>query len=360
MSDSEEDASVPDAATAKRLISEFELVTNTDEIMAQYQLQEHDWDLGRALNTFFTAKSKTKAEERASETSVAPSGSEIQSMTEGLEKGLLTTQAPETLVFVTWNIDGLDQHNRMKRTEAVAIILEQEKADVVFLQEVIPETFSYLESKLTGYEYIAAKQDNYFVATLLRKGRVYMDKHKVIDFSNSKMYRHVLEVQAHCGTVTFDLLNTHLESTKDHADERKSQLKQCLEQTSRRADDTRTVILAGDLNMRDTELSSLGGLPNDVVDVWSACGARKEAQYTWDMMRNTNLDVNFGKFRPRCRFDRIYLRAPSRSVTAKTFNLVGLQKITGTQLFPSDHWGLKAELKLRQEGARKRKTIEES
>ena len=35
----DEDEGLPDAATAKKLIKEFETVTNTDEIMAQYQLQ---------------------------------------------------------------------------------------------------------------------------------------------------------------------------------------------------------------------------------------------------------------------------------------------------------------------------------
>ena len=39
MSDSEEDPSVPDAATAQKLVKEFEAVTNTDEIMAQMYLQ---------------------------------------------------------------------------------------------------------------------------------------------------------------------------------------------------------------------------------------------------------------------------------------------------------------------------------
>ena len=53
-----------------------------------------------------------------------------------LQEGLLSTKAPESLVFVTWNIDGLDQTNLKKRTKGVCKILEQEAADIVFLQEV--------------------------------------------------------------------------------------------------------------------------------------------------------------------------------------------------------------------------------
>jgi len=342
--DDEEEEGLPDGATARKLIKEFETVTNTDEIMAQYQLQEHGWDLSRALNTFFAAK----CEEAEAET--APKNVDLPKKTvaEALQEGLLSTKAPESLVFVTWNIDGLDQTNLKKRTKGVCKILEQEKADVVFLQEVIPETFSYIESKMPNYVCLAAKQDNYFVATLLRKGRVYLDHHTVKDFHSSSMGRHVLAAQAHCGSVKLDLFNTHLESTKEHAEERGNQLKQCLAQVGSRPSE-RVSILAGDLNLRDAELVASGGLPERTVDVWEKCGARKEVQYTWDMMRNTNLQANFGKFRPRCRFDRIYLRDSSPStVTASQFGLIGLQKITDTQAFPSDHWGLRCLLNLAQ------------
>lgn len=342
--DDEEEEGLPDGATARKLIKEFETVTNTDEIMAQYQLQEHGWDLSRALNTFFAAKCEEAEEETAPKNVDLPK----KTVAEALQEGLLSTKAPESLVFVTWNIDGLDQTNLKKRTKGVCKILEQEKADVVFLQEVIPETFSYIESKMPNYVCLAAKQDNYFVATLLRKGRVYLDHHTVKDFHSSSMGRHVLAAQAHCGSVKLDLFNTHLESTKEHAEERGNQLSQCLAQVGSRPSE-RVSILAGDLNLRDAELVASGGLPERTVDVWEKCGARKEVQYTWDMMRNTNLQANFGKFRPRCRFDRIYLRDSSPStVTATQFGLIGLQKITDTQAFPSDHWGLRCLLNLAQ------------
>lgn len=186
------------------------------------------------------------------------------------------------------------------------------------------------------------------MATLLRRGRVYLDRHTVRDFPSSSMGRHVLAAQAHCGAVKLDLFNTHLESTREHGAERTSQLEQCLAQVASRPAAS-AVILAGDLNLRDAELAAAGGLPDRAVDVWEACGARKELEWTWDMQRNTNLQANFGPRRPRCRFDRIYLRdsTPS-SVVASGFGLVGLRRITNTQSFPSDHWGLRATLQLDQ------------
>ena len=71
-------------------------------------------------------------------------------------------------------------------------------------------------------------QDNYFVATLLRKGRVYCDKVAVKPFPGSRMGRNVLCVTGHSGMVSLEMMNTHLESTKEHAAERQEQIRQCL------------------------------------------------------------------------------------------------------------------------------------
>jgi len=359
MSDTE-DTSAPDGATAQKLVKEFESVTNTDEIMAQYYLQEHDWDLSRALNTFFASKcEKAEADQAAKSSSSAQAVSAPgQSVQSAISSGLLTTQAPSSLVMVSWNIDGLDQHNLKRRTKAVVKTLQNEAVDIVFLQEVIPETFSYLKSNLPDYECLAAKQDNYFVATLLRRGRVYLDKYKVVDFPTSRMYRHLLAVQAHCGSVQMDLLNTHLESTKDHAEERMKQLEQCLGLVSRRPPSS-TVIFGGDLNMRDKELASIGGLPEGVKDAWEEMGSKKEVQYTWDLQRNSNLEWP-GKWKPRCRFDRVYVRqSEASSARAVKFGLVGLQKVEGTQSFPSDHWGVRVGLGLQQEENPKKRKLED-
>jgi tyrosyl-DNA phosphodiesterase 2 len=48
---------------------------------------------------------------------------------------------------------------------------------------------------------------------------------------------------------------------------------------------SQTVIYGGDLNMRDSELAAVGGLPPGLRDCWQTCGRRKEAEFTWDMTR---------------------------------------------------------------------------
>ena len=53
----------------------------------------------------------------------------------------------------------------------------------------------------------------------------------------------------------FYVLTAHLESTKDYSDARKTQLKQCFKYLLGREED-RTVVFAGDLNLRDKEVGN--------------------------------------------------------------------------------------------------------
>jgi len=342
---------VPDVITAKKLVEEFDAITNTNEALAQFYLQENKWELQGALNSFFNEKMKREdarlAEELSQIVQTEDQPSNSGCVEEGLRNGTLTTEAPEHLTVVSWNIDGLDIKNIKKRTKAVCKILEDEKADIVFLQEVIPETLEYIKSKLSGYECIPGTQGDYFVVTLLRWGRVYKDASRIIPFPGTRMDRHLLHVEAHCGEVQFDLLNSHLESTAEFASERMNQLKTSFN-LLRSVSVRRNVIFGGDLNMRDKELAEVGGIPPGTKDCWQHCGAREVAKYTWDMTRNTNLEWA-GKFKPKCRFDRFYLKqSTSFSAHAEHFGLIGLQKIHGTNSFPSDHWGILLKLKVNQ------------
>ncbi|KAJ9581005.1 hypothetical protein L9F63_023816 [Diploptera punctata] len=149
----------------------------------------------------------------------------------------------------------------------------------------------------------------------------------------------MLIVEAHIGPMKLQLVNTHLESTKDHASERVKQLKDCFKEAQEFPEEY-SVIVAGDLNLRDKELELAGGIPPGLEDLWISCGSRKECQYTWDMTRNMNKEIP-GRFKPRCRFDRAYLRhSHPKRVSPVHFGLVGIEKVSNTQCFPSDHWGL--------------------
>lgn len=356
-----DDEDIPEVEVCQKLVEEFAQITGTDEACAQFYLQDRKWDLERSINAFFEAKSSggvNVMEDHDSEApvvvvnidkNVADQLSTIPPVALPLPKqairpishsGLQSSiKPPPELTFITWNIDGLNPHNLKKRTKAVCVIIFENSPDVVFLQEVVPETFSYIENKLPEYQCIPGGHGEYFTATLLRRFTTYYDSHEVMDFPSTSMGRNLLKTEAHIGHLKLTLLNTHLESTADFTAERVRQFQKSLKELQS-VERGRTVIFAGDLNLRDKEVDLCGGLPKNVLDLWIAGGSRPECRYTWDMTRNTNTELG-GRFKPRCRFDRVYLRHSSpQSVRPKYFGLIGLQKVSGTQSFPSDHWGI--------------------
>lgn len=87
----------------------------------------------------------------------------------------------------------------------IVVILygDREKPDVVFFQELVPETFSYIEDKLPEYMCIAGNTVGYFTATLLRKFTVYYDSHKIVEHAGSQMMRNLLTVEVMTTDVIF-------------------------------------------------------------------------------------------------------------------------------------------------------------
>ena len=214
----------------------------------------------------------------------------------GSSSGLVaTTKPPSTLSMITWNIDGLDVKNLAMRTAHVIHVLKKIKPDVILLQEVTASIVEDLERHLIDYHIIEQGSGmDYFTCVLLRQTTLYLDKAHTNAFDNTKMGRGLQRIDCHMGKVKMSFLNVHLESTKDFSKERLEQLRKCLAEVEGLKDDT-TAILAGDMNIRDSEISSLrngSGLPANVKDIWELLGKRKEVQYTWDMMRNTNLQVH--------------------------------------------------------------------
>ncbi|CDJ41875.1 endonuclease/exonuclease/phosphatase domain-containing protein, putative [Eimeria tenella] len=224
------------------------------------------------------------------------------------------------------------------------------------------------------------------------------------------------------------LLTSHLESMRPNRKERTQQLQHCFDlmaavtaadpqqelqqqqQQQMFADafpmgkpqKVRTAILAGDLNLRDDELqlqqqqqqqqnggrfkrahnecssSSNTIIPEGAIDAWEFLGRDMRCMHTWDMLRNDNHAEVKRKFKPRCRFDRIYVfadpplsaaaaaaaaadvPAPPEAEHAKRhkstsssssdvaaavwqpikMRLVGTERLQSVGCFPSDHFGV--------------------
>ena len=211
--------------------------------------------------------------------------------------------------FVTWNIDGLHKVNIKERTMAVISTIQERNLDIVFLQEVVSESYDLLNSHLssaylfTDNKANVSEEQYYFTAILLKRETLWVKNITYIPFENSGMGRDLSMVNAKfVNGVKIVLMNSHLESMKQFAKERMEQLKTAFDMVSDE-DENSTVVFAGDLNIRDSEVDKVG-IPDQVADLWTLLGEPKEYQFTWDLTINTNMKP-FDNRRPMFRFDRV-------------------------------------------------------
>lgn len=305
---------------------------------------------------------------------------------------LLAQPAPSQLRILTWNIDGLDEvgggQALAQRMLSIARDIARHRPLAALLQEVIPPALELLSSKqVLGSSYEVVVPQNpplpYYVAILLDKKRLRrLGEPQTLPFSSSQMGRQLLAVTvelvgADAGPLL--LATAHLESTKDHATERKRQLLQSLRHLRHAVCKTpkavSAALLGGDLNIRDEEVKAvhkdLADEAHGFADLWSFCGAPEAERWTWDTTQNSNVAANFAC---KTRFDRILFISPgvsdapgvaglaaakakakakaapvalpapsSEGWRPRSIRLLGKEKVAGLGRFPSDHWGLLTE-----------------
>lgn len=71
----------------------------------------------------------------------------------------------------------------------------REQADIVFLQEVVPESAAYLLEKMSSnYHCFFGNEVGYFVGTLLKKSSVSNIDNEIIEYPITRMMRNILKV----------------------------------------------------------------------------------------------------------------------------------------------------------------------
>uniref|UniRef100_A0A667GZ94 Tyrosyl-DNA phosphodiesterase 2 n=1 Tax=Lynx canadensis TaxID=61383 RepID=A0A667GZ94_LYNCA len=321
----------PEAKKRRLLCVEFASVATCDSAVAQCYLAENDWEMERALNSYFEPPVENSALESRPETPAGP-GSCVdltnEETTDSISSKTSTSEGIQqedgsTFSFITWNVDGLDLNNLQERARGVCSYLTLYSPDVIFLQEVIPPYCSYLKKRASSYEIITG---NTLCLTV---------KFKII------LTTIFILLQASVSGNELCLMTSHLESTRGHAKERMNQLKMVLKKMQE-VPASATVIFAGDTNLRDHEVTKCGGLPGNILDVWEFLGKPKHCQYTWDTQMNSNLGISATC---KLRFDRIFFRTAAESghIVPQSLDLLGLEKLDCGR-FPSDHWGLLCNL----------------
>ncbi|CAM5091169.1 unnamed protein product [Eretmochelys imbricata] len=337
----EEEAAQPLAKRRKLLCAEFASITGSDLALARCCLADNDWHMQRALNSYFEPPVDQRdvgGRTRAPPETCIDLTADVTTSSAGVNNADCRQQEDDSrFSLLTWNIDGLDLGNQDDRARGVCSYLALYSPDVVFLQEVIPPYFSYLQKRAVSYTIIPGNIDGYFTAIMLKKSRVKFLRQEIIPFPTTSMMRNLLVVHVNISGNELCLMTSHLESTKGHAKERLNQLRQVLK-TMQEASESTTIIFGGDTNLRDHEVTQVGGLPNNILDIWEFLGKPGHCRYTWDTNCNSNLDASY---KCKFRFDRIFFRtaAEGGQIIPRSLDLIGLEKLDCGR-FPSDHWGL--------------------
>ncbi|XP_062041232.1 tyrosyl-DNA phosphodiesterase 2 isoform X2 [Lepus europaeus] len=279
----------PEAKRRRLQCDEFAAVASCDAAVAQCYLAENDWEMERALDSYFERPvEESVLESRPSEpgTCVDLTSEETSDSISSKTSPSENTQQEDGSMFscITWNIDGLDLNHLQERARGVCSYIALYSPDVVFLQEVIPPYCSYIKKRASSYEIITGHEEGYFTAIMLKKSRVKLKSQEIIPFPNTKMMRNLLCVH----------------------------------------------------------VAKCGGLPSNILDVWEFLGKPKHCQYTWDTQMNSNLGISATC---KLRFDRIFFRAAAEEghIIPRSLDLLGLEKLDCGR-FPSDHWGLLCNL----------------
>ncbi|KAM3839676.1 tyrosyl-DNA phosphodiesterase 2 isoform 2-T2 [Vipera latastei] len=280
----------------KRLCLDFASISNSGAAEAERYLSENGWDMQKALNSYFDPSPEQDVNRMPHPvpTTGAPveltDHSTTNTVAAAVEASGIYPQDDSTFSLITWNIDGLDSNNLQERARAVCSYLALYRPDVVFLQEVIPVYLSYLQKRAVSYTIIPGNTDGYFTVIMLKKSRVKVLKHEITAFPTTSMMRNLLAVYTNISGNDLCLMTSHLESTKDHSEERLKQLKLVLAKMAE-VPESSSVIFGGDTNLRDKEVAKMGGLPNNILDIWEFLGKPEHCHYTWDTGQNNNLNA---------------------------------------------------------------------
>jgi endonuclease/exonuclease/phosphatase family metal-dependent hydrolase len=240
------------------------------------------------------------------------------------------------LRVATFNV-WFDSFENALRRRAVLSILEREKPDVIALEEV---TQPFLDALLEepwirkAYRVSRTRLDptvRYDVVMLSRLPVVRFTTHTLTSDMGRKL--HAVELRTTAGTVT--VAGIHLESMRQMTPTRLVQIDECLPVLCR----ANTAIWLGDFNAAPASAEDQR-IRRAFRDAWDELIS--DPGYTRDTTQNAMLaKVKDDRHQ---RIDRIFVKSEAFEPCA--IRMLGTEPIEGTegQVFPSDHFGLLAEL----------------
>jgi endonuclease/exonuclease/phosphatase family metal-dependent hydrolase len=250
--------------------------------------------------------------------------------------GFLPGQEKKELSVVTYNILG-DPVDLKKRLPALLGLLQESRADVVALQEVLPwfSTAVAREDWARAYQTPKIKPEEAGGQWILSKFPI--EKASVHKLPGPQG-RIVLIATLKIGTRRMEVATTHLESPLPDGPLRGKQIDAILP----RLRDAEDALFLGDFNFGDGELEEKR-LDASYRDLWKSLRPG-ESGMTWNIEASDMAKKGSFPGEKSRRLDRILLR--SSVWKPKDIRMIGDQPINAGKkdLFPSDHFGLMAGL----------------
>ncbi len=177
-----------------------------------------------------------------------------------------------TLSLMTWNIYGLQPAYLHERTAYICDYILEHSPSVIFLQEVVHNTWPTLTARLSDmyYCHCGTPKAHYFPALLVKKDdKIKCKKESIVDFPSSGQGRYMICVPIVYNGKEIVLLTSHIESMDDKQNikERKTQLKTAFNMMEELIKKGNMTIFGGDMNTFDAEISDIG-LPTVIQDIW--------------------------------------------------------------------------------------------
>ena len=270
------------------------------------------------------------------------------------------------LRLLTFNILATPIYPKL-RSSAVLRILEQSSADIIALQEVDSWMLAALADQpwvKRGY-HLSRKDGQIFNPG----GQLILSRHPIAKSEAAilvgRQRRTVLVAHIEVKGTTLAVATSHMESFLPDGPVRARQLKSIFAMLRPAAE----AVLMGDLNFGDGEQPETGQLDASYLDLWTVLHPGKPG-FTWNNAENPMARIGAFVGEPSRRLDRILLRTKrwrpiSMSIIGnrsagrrrlKRFDRAMIEMpdrasaVVGEpmiEVFPSDHYGLRATLELR-------------
>lgn len=194
--------------------------------------------------------------------------------------------------ILSWNINN-SQTDIYNRTFEIIDFINEAKADIIGLQEVIKEMYIYIYSSLSDKYNISEMQDrNYFTILLVKKNLDKNNDIKTIDFSCTGMGRQF--TYKTLDDITY--ITTHLESLPQNKRKRQYQVEDITDFVEEKKLDK--VVIFGDLNyiFDDETINGFNYITHDIENI-------NDYVYTYDSTYNYNATPPY-----RSNLDRFYVK----------------------------------------------------